>query len=314
MTGVDEAVRPPYSRLEHFAVVGSTNDVVRDWLADGTPEICVAVADEQTAGRGRAGRRWLAPPGAALLVSLGFRPRWLPPERVWRIPALAGLAMAEAAEDVAGLPERAIRLKWPNDLVVVTAGPDALLVGEVDAAAARTRLTAPLEYRKLGGVLGETDGLGTPDPRLVVGVGVNADWPAAAFPPGLAATMTSLREASGGRPIDRGGLFEAFLDHLAARIEALRVGRFPVDDWLARQLTTGRLVTLETGSAEAGSQPAPRTETVLAVGLDPLSGALLVTDPAAPERGERPVHVAEVRRVRLTPEPRDPVPAAGVEV
>jgi BirA family biotin operon repressor/biotin-[acetyl-CoA-carboxylase] ligase len=306
VTGIGDSLGPPYSRLERFAVVGSTNDVVRAWLAEGTPEVCVAVADEQTAGRGRAGRRWLAPPGAALLVSLGFRPTWLPPDRAWRIPALVGLAMAEAAEDVAGLPERAVWLKWPNDLVVVTAGPDALLVGEVDAAAARARLTAPLEYRKLGGVLGETDGLGTPDPRLVVGVGVNADWPAATFPAELAATMTSLREASGGRPIDRALLLDAFLDHLAARLEALRVGRFPVDDWLARQLTTGRIVTVEAASGEAAPEGTPaepaaaqRTETCLAVGLDPLSGALLVTDPAAPERGERAIHVGEVRHVRI---------------
>lgn len=315
MTGVGDAVGSPYSRLEHFAVVGSTNDVVRDWLAAGTPEICVAVADEQTAGRGRAGRRWIAPPGAALLVSLGFRPSWLPAERVWRIPALVGLAMAEAAEDAAGLPDRAIWLKWPNDLVVVTAGPDALLIGEIDAAAARARLTAPLEYRKLGGVLGETDGLGTPDPRLVVGVGVNADWSAAAFPPDLAGTMTSLREASGGRPIDRAGLLEAFLDRLAGRLAALRVGRFPVDDWLARQLTTGRLVRLETGPAEAGPAAASRSETVLAVGLDPLSGALLVTEPVAPEQGERAVHVADVRHVRLVEAgPRGQVPAQDGEV
>ncbi|GIW19939.1 MAG: biotin--[acetyl-CoA-carboxylase] ligase [Chloroflexota bacterium] len=285
------SVASPYTRLERFVVVGSTNDVVRAWLAEGTPEICVAAADEQTAGRGRAGRRWIAPPGAALLVSLGFRPTWLPADRAWRIPAVASLAMADAAEDVAGLPERTIRLKWPNDLVVVTKGPDALLVGEVDATAARERLTAPLEYRKLGGVLGETEGLGSADPRLVVGIGVNADWPATAFPPDLAATMTSLREASGGRPIDRGALLDAFLDRLAARIEALRGGWFPVDDWMARQLTSGRLVDLET---DAGL-----VETVLAVGLDPQSGALLVRDPARPEAPERAVHVGEVRHVRL---------------
>ena len=62
------------ARRERFARVGSTNDVVRDWLAAGTPEVCLAVADEQTAGRGREGRTWVAPPGAALLLSLGFRP------------------------------------------------------------------------------------------------------------------------------------------------------------------------------------------------------------------------------------------------
>ena len=65
------------ARREQFDRVGSTNDVVRSWLAAGTAEVCLAIADEQTAGRGRAGRAWLAPPGAGLLLSLGFRPTWL---------------------------------------------------------------------------------------------------------------------------------------------------------------------------------------------------------------------------------------------
>jgi biotin-(acetyl-CoA carboxylase) ligase len=77
--------------------------------------------------------------------------------------------MASAAEAVAGLRTGTIGLKWPNDLVVE----------EVTGV------------RKLGGVLGETQGLGTNDPQVVVGLGINADWPRDAFPPDLAASMTS---------------------------------------------------------------------------------------------------------------------------
>ena len=58
--------------------------------------------------------------------------------------------------------------------------------------------------RKLAGVLGETDGLGTADPRVVVGIGVNADWAAADFPPDLAASMTSLSARRPGGAIDPG--------------------------------------------------------------------------------------------------------------
>jgi BirA family biotin operon repressor/biotin-[acetyl-CoA-carboxylase] ligase len=86
------------SRTERYRSVGSTNDVVRGWLAAGVPEVCLAVASEQTAGRGRLGRTWTAPAGAALLCSLGFRPTWLAAERSWRIPATAALAMCDAAE------------------------------------------------------------------------------------------------------------------------------------------------------------------------------------------------------------------------
>ena len=76
MTGT-AAAPAVFARVERFATIGSTNDVVRGWLSDGVPEICLAVADEQTAGRGRHGRTWSADPGVAVLASLGFRPTWL---------------------------------------------------------------------------------------------------------------------------------------------------------------------------------------------------------------------------------------------
>jgi BirA family biotin operon repressor/biotin-[acetyl-CoA-carboxylase] ligase len=283
-------------RVERFDRVESTNDIVRGWLAEGEPEICVAVASEQTAGRGRLGRTWVAPAGAALLVSLGFRPMWLPVERTWRLGASVALAMADAAEDAAGMPVGSVRCKWPNDLVIEATGPNALLTGVVDAADAAARLAAPLELRKLAGVLGESDGLGTDDPRVVVGIGLNADWPAADFPPELAATMTSLREASAGRPIDRDALLDGFLERVDGRIEALRVGYFDLAGWAARQSVTGRLVTLE----GTGDGPATAGDPVRALGIDAATGGLVVEDAAAPS-GERIVHAGEVVRVRLVP-------------
>lgn len=264
------------ARQERFASVGSTNDVVRDWLAAGTAEVCLAIADEQTAGRGRDGRRWESPAGAALLLSLGFRPDWLPADRAWRLVATASLAMADAAEEAGGLADGAIRLKWPNDLVVE--GVDG---GGV---------------RKLAGLLGETDGLGTADPRVVVGLGINADWAPADFPPDLVGSMTSLREASGGRPVDLGVLLDAFLGRLEVRVEALRGGRFDVADWTTRQLTTGRDIQV---AGHDGS-----LETLRAVGVDASTGGLLVADADAPA-GERQVLVGEVVHVRLA----DPAPS-----
>ena len=270
---------PFLARQERFAVVGSTNDVVRGWLADGTPEVCLAIADEQTAGRGREGRRWTAPAGAALLLSLGFRPTWLAPDRVWRLAATVSLAMADAAEEVAGLPDQAIRLKWPNDLVVETVGAVVPVPPEV-----------PTEVRKLAGVLGETDGLGGPDPRAVIGLGIDTDWAEPDFPPELATSMTSLRAASHGRPIDHVALLDSFLGRLEVRVEALRGGRFDVADWTDRQLTTGR--TIELIGSDGGST------TVEALGVDAASGALVVADPTT-VAGERLVHVGEIARVRL---------------
>jgi BirA family transcriptional regulator, biotin operon repressor / biotin---[acetyl-CoA-carboxylase] ligase len=256
------------ARREILTRVGSTNDVVRGWLADGTPEVCVAVADEQTAGRGREGRSWIAPTGAALLLSVGFRPVWMSPAETWQLAAVTSLAMAEAAEAESGLPGGTIHLKWPNDLVVGDGR------------------SGPL--RKLAGVLGETEGLGTKDPRVVVGIGINVDWSHADYPAELAATMTSLREES-GRRIDRFSLLERFLDRLEARMHGMRTGRFDRLGWTVRQATTGHAIQLETPTG---------TENVVAVGVDTATGALLVKDPTGGE--ERPILAGEVVHVRFT--------------
>jgi BirA family biotin operon repressor/biotin-[acetyl-CoA-carboxylase] ligase len=256
------------ARRERFDRVGSTNDVVADWLAAGTAEVCLAVAEEQTAGRGRSGRTWIGPRGAALLLSLGFRPTWLQPDRTWRLAAVVSLAMADAAEAVAGLPERAIQLKWPNDLVAETDG---------------------LPVRKLAGVLGETQGLGTDDPRVVLGVGMNTNWAAADFPVDLLDSMTSLREVSADRNVDPGNLLEAFLAGLETGIAQLRLGEFDAERWTARQITTGRTIRVE----RPGGSDAMR-----ALGVDDATGALIVEDPGAPA-GERRILVGEVTHVRL---------------
>ena len=276
-----------FARIERFSSVGSTNDVVRGWLADGVPEIALAVADEQTAGRGRNGRTWSALPGAALLLSLGFRPRWLDPDRTWRLAGIVALAMADAAETVASLPAGLIRFKWPNDLVVVAKG----LAAGHDAGAAGAG-TDPVRLLKVAGILGETDGLGTDDPRAVVGIGINADWRAVDFPLALASGMTSLREIAGGRSIDRDALLDAFMGGLERRADALRSGRFDIEDWAARQVTTGHLVEL---AATDGS-----TTTGRATGVDGASGALIV-ESAGPhgQRLMRRVLAGEVVHLRL---------------
>lgn len=269
---------PPFiSRFEAFDRVDSTNDVVRGWLAAGEPEVCVAVSDEQTAGRGRADRSWTAPPGVALLCTLGFRPGWLAPEQLWQLGAIVALSMAEAGEAVAALEPGTIRLKWPNDLVVES----------------RARAGANGGVRKLAGVLGETEGVGGPEPRAVVGIGVNVAWRRADFPPEIAPAMTSLAEVAEvaeGRVVERAGLLAAFLERLEPRLESLRRGAFDGQTWAARQLTNGRPVRLEL--------PDGRGETRLAVDVDPVSGALLVADDSAAD-GLRPVLVGEIRHLRL---------------
>ena len=89
----------------HFRKVGSTNEHARALAARGAPHGTLVTAREQTAGRGRQGRTWTAPPGRALLCSLLLRD---PPRLV---PLAAGVAVAEVVGERAGV-------KWPNDVLL----------------------------------------------------------------------------------------------------------------------------------------------------------------------------------------------------
>lgn len=268
--GTDTAVTGWLSRFERFEVVESTNDVVAGWLREGTPEVCVAIADVQRAGRGRNGRTWTAPPGAALLLSVGFRPTWLAPEQAWRLGAVVTLAMAEACEVGAGLRAGTVHLKWPNDLVWVDPGSGVT--------------------RKLAGMLGETDGLGTGDARAVIGIGLNADWRPEDFPATLAGTMTSVAELAPGRAVDREAITSAFLERLEPAVGSLRAGQFDAETWRRRQLTNGVPVRIE--------WPDGTSETAAAVDVDPESGALIV-DRIGGSGLRRSILVGEIQHLRV---------------
>ena len=125
--------------VDHIAATGSTN---ADLLATAAarPHRSVLVSDHQTAGRGRLDRRWDAPPGTNLLVSLLFHDV---PEDPGELTRRVGLAAVDACDEVAGVTAV---LKWPNDV----------LVGD----------------RKLAGILAERSSTGS----VVVGLGLNVGW------------------------------------------------------------------------------------------------------------------------------------------
>jgi BirA family biotin operon repressor/biotin-[acetyl-CoA-carboxylase] ligase len=172
---------PVQFQVRRFDSLDSTNRYLLDEARAGAPEGLVAVADYQTAGRGRRGRSWVASRGSSLLVSVLLRPS-LPSDRTQLVSIAAGLAMADAIERVAGF---APALKWPNDL----------LVGE----------------KKLAGLLAEGDG-----DAVVVGVGLNVEWNDLPFEVADAATACNL---VAGRPVDRDAILDAFLDDLGGRAE-----------------------------------------------------------------------------------------------
>jgi BirA family biotin operon repressor/biotin-[acetyl-CoA-carboxylase] ligase len=240
------------SRLEHFEQVESTQSIVRGWLEDGVGEVCLAVADVQTNGRGRLDRIWQDQPGSSLLVSAGFRPRGIAPAQAWRLPAIASLAMLGAATSLLGPTADRLALKWPNDIIAVHHG----------------------RLRKVAGLLTESGLQGDQLSTVVVGLGVNVDWARGDYPVELAESMWSLSEASGRRRIDRDALLAAWLERLGPLYERLLAGHFDSLRWADAQITTGSAVVVETGSSSVSGT---------AVGVDRESGSLLVrTGPGQP--------------------------------
>lgn len=227
---VEKALEPLklWRRVTYLPATGSTNDVVKALAAQGALEGTVVVADEQTAGRGRMSRRWLAPPGDCLLCSLLFRPE-LPLTQAQWLTMLCSLAAADAVEKVTGL--RAA-LKWPNDLITQSPIPQT------------THQVSPQAWKKLAGILTETGVTGKRLEFAVVGIGINVNVAPDALPT-LAPDATSIL-AETGREVDRVTLLTALLMGVEARYERLRAGTSPRAEWAARLATLGQRVDVAT--------------------------------------------------------------------
>jgi BirA family biotin operon repressor/biotin-[acetyl-CoA-carboxylase] ligase len=102
-----------FRRIEHHVATRSTNDDAQGWLADPACGGLVIVADEQTAGRGRRGRRWVAPPKSGLLFT-AILPEPIAARDAWAVTFWSGLRVAEAIRGW----NVAATLQWPNDLLV----------------------------------------------------------------------------------------------------------------------------------------------------------------------------------------------------
>src|ERR1700691_3996377 len=101
-------------RVEHFEEIDSTNSYLKQRVVEGCAEGLVALADFQTAGRGRLDREWVSPPRSSLLCSIVLRPA-LDAEELQLVVAAVALATRQALERLSGLRAQ---LKWPNDLIV----------------------------------------------------------------------------------------------------------------------------------------------------------------------------------------------------
>lgn len=174
--------------VRHVAETGSTNTDLLAEAAKGAPDRSVLATGFQSAGRGRLDRRWDAPPGANLLVSLLFR---AVPDPANELTRRVGVAAVEAVRATTGL---AAVLKWPNDVL--------------------------LDGRKLGGILAQR----AADGPVVVGLGLNVGW----APDGAAAlgsavlvpdVLAALLAAYDGLPSDIHPRYRQLLDTVGRHVE-----------------------------------------------------------------------------------------------
>jgi BirA family biotin operon repressor/biotin-[acetyl-CoA-carboxylase] ligase len=187
--------------------VGSTMDLARDAARHGAAEGTVALADEQTAGRGRLGRSWVTPPAVNLASTIVLRPHV---SILRQIAMIAPLAIAEAVEE-----RTSIRcgIKWPND---VQAGG-----------------------MKLAGVLIESD-ISDGDPVVFVGAGINVNFDPRQYEE-IRDIATSVR-AETGRDGDREALLASYLLHFERLYDEAKDGASMRDRWRERLVTLGQPV------------------------------------------------------------------------
>jgi len=232
--------------LWHYASVPSTMPLAHELAVQGTPDGTALVADEQTAGRGRRGRRWHAPSGSAILCSLVLRPP-LPPEDLFPLTAAVGVGLCVGVERATGLRPQ---IKWPNDLL--------------------------LDGGKLAGLLAESRFSGMGLAHVVVGFGLNVAVRAEDLPPTSGAVPpTSLAIALGSAP-DRLAVLAALLGAIDDAYDWLWRGEADAiwADWRSRLAGVGAAVRVET---EAG----PLHGTFADVARD---GALLLATEGGTER------------------------------
>lgn len=224
----------------HLRVTDSTNDRARALALAGAPHGTLVTAAEQTAGRGRQGRRWSAPAGQALLCSLVLRAEHVGESA--GLPPLLPLIAAVAVCDVAG--ERAM-VKWPNDIVLARAQDD----------------TAPPGLAKLAGILLESR---PQEGWAVLGIGLNVAVRLDELPADVRAGAATLGESPAAIEPTLARLLDALARRLGEPAESV------LDAYRARDALRGRDV------AWGAPGPEGRTGSGRAEGIDE-RGRLLVT-------------------------------------
>lgn len=206
--------------VHYFPETGSTNEVLQEMAVAGAPAGTMVITDYQHSGKGRLQRRWEAPAGSSLLLSVLLRPDWPALQAGW-LTMIAGLAAARAIRQETGLE---VGLKWPNDVLLP------------DGAGG---------WRKVGGLLLAAGIEGERLAYALLGIGLNVNIPAEQMP-ATDFPATSLQIAT-GRTWDRLPLLVSLLAHLEPIYEAAGQGYTPQTEWDELLVLRGRPVLVSGG-------------------------------------------------------------------
>lgn len=221
--------------------IPSTMDITRTHGQVDVPEGLLVLAEEQTAGRGRMGRPWIAPPGSALLFSLLLRPAWMPVTDAFGLTMLTAVSVCKAIEDMTSL--RPV-LKWPND-VLLPFEPEAgdRKPGKADPLAGLYR---EQHYAKVAGILVDLELQRGQIVWASIGCGINIH----SFPPPEPDQLypaTSL-DAAWGQRVERLALLRALMRRFDTGYKALQTGGREAlcNAWRQRLITLGQQVRVHT--------------------------------------------------------------------
>jgi len=229
-------------RIVVWKSVTSTNDLAARAGASHSNDGLVILAEEQTSGRGRRGRSWMAPPRSSILMSVVLFPpsRLMPGDsagafgRAW----LTALGAVAAADVISSWTGRHARIKWPNDV---------RLDGRKIAGVLVERALAPRHATKREELAPKVE----PDWGVLIGIGLNANLSRENFPPELAAVATSLQIEREGAPVDRSELARDLIRRLDYWYDLVLHGGPETLNaaWCQRSEHLGQEVTVATPSA-----------------------------------------------------------------
>ena len=198
---IKEALKDtPVPEIKYFDSTGSTNDEAMDWALNGAKDYSLVIADIQTSGRGRLGRKWVTEPGTSLAFSLIFHPTKKEIDGITLFSPLGALAISESLKQLYNIDTE---IKWPNDVLY--------------------------QRSKFCGILVETSWMENRIEGIVIGIGINIK-PASIPPADMLQFPATCVENAVGFSVDRLDVLSKLMNRIVFWRERFQTTEF-MEKW-----------------------------------------------------------------------------------